>query len=799
MDNKKRKIESIYPLSFMQQGLLFHRLSNSIDQGLLSVEAILSGSINTGNFEKAWDTVVLRHEVMRSTIHWEKLEKPLQIVHPQKKVHLTHLDWQDKPKEIQDKDWKEFSQDRLIKGVDLNKGPLLNVYLIQTGTERYSLLWQVHHLLIDGWSSSIILQDVLKAYDAIEFNKVTVFETIPNHKSYLKWLSEKDPANAKEFWKSYFNEFKSPHFFGQKKGVPNQKSHAESSISVPIQTTEGIKEYCRQKKITVNTFLQGIWSLTLMRYFNTTDVVHGTTVSGRSSGFPNIHLMAGMYMNVQPIRSGVGTMDQTIADWLKDLQNRQQQAINYEYLGLDELISYAGLPLQNKLFDSLFVYENYPIVASDPNSIGISEFKSGLTSTFPVTMVAIPGNSLEFILSIDPEILDEKAAQWIIKTYRLIIESIITKKLNTYPELLSLVTPFDKDGHYREKPKEISTPEYTPPLRELEIQLTKLWEDVLGVPKVGVNDNFFHLGGDSLSAVQIIGKAYKLGIKIAPNQLFRHQTIAELSTALKAYEKPQKEYKHVEEIKTSGTKAPLFCLYAGLTHEFSYDRLANHVDKERPVYMVQISKLNETPKFHGSIQELAHDFIKEIKEIQPKGPYHILVYCWSTAVGLEISKLLSKKGEPTNFLIVDTKAKVQYLHPYIYKLNDYGKAIRKESFSTLIQSFGNKVKRSLIAKPTGNNDPIEETKAEKLRKNYTKIYKSYQWKPFAGDMTLILTNKQSKAWKTGIINSWGKLSKDKPELIYVDAEHHNLFLEPDVKTTTQILERCMTVFETKNE
>lgn len=800
MDKSKSKIESIFPLSFMQQGLLFHSISNSIDQGLLLVQAKLTGEIDLTFFETAWNMCISRHQVLRSTVHWEKLDRPLQVVHQQKKVLFNYSDWKAKSKEEQYKEWELLKKECFINGSDLEKNPLLKVFLIQTKDNGYQLLWQVHHLLLDGWSSSIILNDILSYYEALKLEKEPVFEILPSHKSYLNWLSQRNSNMAKDFWKLYFEGFNKTNLFCNKKVIKNKNPQISKTNILSADIVKEMVDFSRQTKITINTLLQGVWSLTLCRYFNTTDIIHGATVSGRSSDFPNIHLLAGMYMNIQPVRGRISLKEQSIPEWLRDLQDSQQHALMYEYLGLDQLISCIKQRLNHKLFDSLFIYENYPVVESNISSIGVSEFKSGLTSTYPVTMVAIPGDSIQLILTVESDLLNKDTADWLMDSFKTILKSIIGNELRSLVDLPSLIECYQRKEPVMSNSSESFKPKYCPPRNELETRLISLWEHVLGVLNVGINDNFFDLGGDSLSAVQIISKANKLGIKIAPNQLFQHQTISELSNAFIDYEKPQEKYSHLVEIKTTGNKAPLYCLHAGGIHVFTYNRLASYIDFERPIYALQSSPLNEKMKFHKSIEELAKGFVDEICMLQPKGPYHIMAYCYSTAVGLEVANLLHQKNEPVNFIVVDTIADYYQLFSFsnaLRRIANILKALNKEFGNTLVRMvkrrFNRHVKSRLIRRQRTQGD----LKAEKLKNIYIGIYKKYNWRTFSGKITLLMTNSWDARMYSETIKSWKRISEKELNLIPIEGRHEELYLEPTIENTSKVLDENMLDFESK--
>lgn len=349
---------------------------------------------------------------------------------------------------------------------------------------------------------------------------------------------------------------------------------------------------------------------------------------------------------------------------------------------------------------------------------------------------------------------------------------------------------------------EVNTETYlTKPKNKIEEQLVTIWEEVLNFSPISTSDNFFEIGGDSILSIQIIAKSREQGIDISPNQLFKYQTIADLSAELMLDAKPSYKYRYLVELKSSGSKNPLYCLHAGGIHVFSYIILAAYIDSQRPVYALQASSINDESKFHRSIEEMANDFLMEIQRNQPKGPYHIMAYCFSTAVGLEIVRMLKEKNETVNYIVVDTIADFYHLYALSrtkIRFLRFLKALRNKPIQTFFGTIKRRMKKHINLKDLRNNGNQEENKVESLRINYLKIYKKYQWKQFNGQISLLLSPKVGGIFNTDIINSWDKITDESLNIYHVEGKHDSLFSEPKVNNTSTILEDCMEQFESGN-
>jgi len=341
---------------------------------------------------------------------------------------------------------------------------------------------------------------------------------------------------------------------------------------------------------------------------------------------------------------------------------------------------------------------------------------------------------------------------------------------------------------------------------DTETKLVSIWEEVLNFSPVEIEDNFFEIGGDSILSIQVIAKARALGMDLSPNQLFEHQTIAQLApfaVTSKDEESTNVEtdqkLNHVVSIRPNGSKSPLFCLHTGGSHFFFYNLLAKYLNPDRPIYVLQASGLKDEVKLHLTVEEMANDFVDEIKRVQPSGPYHIMSYCFSTAVGLEIAQIFNRKSDIVHFLVVDTSS----INQNLYAFSKTGtralriiKLILKKPVKTVKRAVNTRLK--LYVKPAflrrfGNED---QKKVAKLSHNNVRIYYNYKWLPFDGSLSLLLTEKPyHPGLNEYILDSWGKIVKKDLNIVHTKGQHTTLFSEPDVRHTANNLEKCMQEFE----
>lgn len=789
---QKNKVEGIFPLTYMQQGLLFHHLSSTHDQGFLNIHCTLNGDLNETLFEKACQLLVERHAVLRTSILWEKLEKPLQVVHKEKQINLEFLDWTGLTSEEKEKKWEELKTTTRAAGVDFKSGALMHIKLAAFEKNTFRLLWPSHHLLVDGWSSSILFKDLFTIYDALYKDALPNLEVLPSYKSYLHWVGKIQVDEAENFWKDYLTDLQKVPLFDPKRRTLDVSEPAVNRIKLSEAVSEQILAVARSYKVTLNTIIQGAWAVALGRYFVSDDVTYGAIVSGRSADVPNLGLMTGMFVNVQPVRSVLAD-EQSLSEWLENFQKRQQEALKYEHIGLDEITSFIKWPSAVPLFDSLLIFENYPRFDSPDMILRASKFQSGVTSTFPVTLAIMPRKELSLTLSVLTEIVPEKSATWLLDRLAEILGLMATGGMNTLQELKGAVEintqpPVMPDILAKTSRKNNVN---SLPSNKTEERLLKIWTQLFG-NEVGITDDFFEIGGKSLLAVKMFSMINEeFDTKLPPTTLLEHKTIQAIAGVINGAEGNVTEdnYKNLVRIQPKGEKPPLFCLHAGGGHVFFYNPLARYMEAKRPIYALRPSGLYENERMHQSIEEMAKDYVEEIRKAHPTGPYHLLVYCFSTALGFEMANLMKKSGQEVNLIIADTMAEQENLTRSRLTMRMVGFARRFISnpyrvIKTMISDRVNRHLRPIWIKWVGTP---EEKNTSKTTKHLVKVYNKYQWKPYELDVTLILTKKATELFNEELLTSWEKIS-GKVRVLHTEGDHRTLFEEPDVRFLAKTLD-----------
>ncbi|OYD96430.1 non-ribosomal peptide synthetase [Nostoc sp. 'Peltigera membranacea cyanobiont' 210A] len=455
--NTQNNIESIYPLSPMQQGMLFHTLY-APDSGMYCTQwrCTINGKLNVSAFEQAWARVVDHHPVLRTLFIWEDSKKPLQVVRERVNLPWANLDWRERPTTCHqtslslvepEESLETFLQADLEKGFELNQAPLMRCTLIQMADEIYEFIWTQHHLLIDGWSLPIILQEVFAFYDALNCGDDLHLKTPRSYRDYITWLQQQDLSKAERFWQQALEGFTAPTPFVVDKSFDsnsNQKqTYNQQQIKLSAEITAALQSFVKQHHLTLNILVQGAWALLLSRYSGEGDVVFGATVSGRPPVLLGVESMVGLFINTLPVRVQISEETELLS-WLQQLQIQQVDREQYSYSPLVEIHRMSDLSWGMPLFESIVVFENYPTGASlwqQNSNLEIANIKTITRTNYPLAVVAVPDSQLSVQISYDSCRFDAATITRMLGHFQTILAGIAINPRQRLSELPLLTEP----------------------------------------------------------------------------------------------------------------------------------------------------------------------------------------------------------------------------------------------------------------------------------------------------------------------------------------------------------------------
>ncbi len=395
-----KNVEDIYPLSPLQQGILFHSLAAG-GEGVYGIQfsCTIAGELEPDAFRQAWREVVARHPILRSAFLWQGLAAPLQVVRQQVEIPWEEADWRDLPPQRRERRLVAEAVAERRRPFELARAPLIRLRLIRVEERRFRFLWTFHHLLLDGWSVRLLLREVLALYVAVQGGTTPRLQLHRPYGDYIAWLQGRDPVASQAFWRGYLSGFGSPTRpdLGPAPAMAGGgESQKELLDRLPRPVTATLRAFARQRRLTLNTVVQGAWALLLGRYSGETDIVFGIVVSGRPAELAGVESMVGLFINTLPLRVRLQP-ERPVGDWLEEMQAAQLELREHEHSPLAQVQGWSELPRGAALFESVFAFENYPDALTgqeDRAGVEICNVRSSESTHYPLNLLIGPADEL---------------------------------------------------------------------------------------------------------------------------------------------------------------------------------------------------------------------------------------------------------------------------------------------------------------------------------------------------------------------------------------------------------------------
>jgi amino acid adenylation domain-containing protein/non-ribosomal peptide synthase protein (TIGR01720 family) len=427
-----RGVEDLYPLSPLQENLLFHALSfPASGVGFEQSTCVLRGPLDVAAFEQTWQRVVDRHPILRTAFLVDGLDRPLQVVRPRVPFQVERQDWSSAPPSEQQARLAEHLEADRARGFDVGQMPLMRVALIRLGEDAHQFVWSYHHLLLDGWCRGILLNEVFALYDAFARGGDAELRISPPYREYIAWIARQDPAQAERFWREMLAGVAGPSplrvdRLGESRLEPPGE-YPFRDVVLSRESAAALQELAQGRQLTLNTLVQGAWALLLSRYSGQPDAISGVTVSGRPAELPEVESMLGMFINNLPLRVRV-PREAALLPWLRELQELLLELRQYEYTSPAQIQPWSGLSAGQRLFDTLVLFQNYPVGDAgdelESHSLSIEGYRFRLQTNFPLTLVAASADSVVLRIYHDSRLFDTATVERMLGHLRTLLESM---------------------------------------------------------------------------------------------------------------------------------------------------------------------------------------------------------------------------------------------------------------------------------------------------------------------------------------------------------------------------------------
>jgi amino acid adenylation domain-containing protein/non-ribosomal peptide synthase protein (TIGR01720 family) len=388
------RIEDLYPLSPMQTGILFHSVFQTDSRAYVNQLRADIAQLSVARFRIAWQTVIDRHSILRTGFLPDG-RVPLQWVAKTAALPFAEYDW--RRRDFTSQHDREQALDMLAQsehaeGFDLPQPPLIRIAAVRIDEHRYHVIITLHHLILDGWSTSQLLSEVLRQYGGEHSTTPQV-----RYRDFIAWLQRRDAAMSQSYWQQWLQTVDDPTRLAESVAAPASGDGYRTAIrALEPAVFDACKRFCKQQRATVSTLVQAAWALLLGHYTGQRSVIFGVTVAGRPADLPGADQILGLFINTLPVRIALKP-EVAVGAWLREIQAQNLATREHEQTPLYDIQRWAGQARQG-LFDSILVFENYPVDAAlkqhAPGGLAFSNVASHETTNYPLTVSVVEQDGL---------------------------------------------------------------------------------------------------------------------------------------------------------------------------------------------------------------------------------------------------------------------------------------------------------------------------------------------------------------------------------------------------------------------
>lgn len=500
------------PMTPLQEGLFFHARYDSRDLDVYNVQLCLrmQGPLDPGRLRTACDALLARHPAVRAGFLQLSSGEPVQVI-----PRTARIPWDSYDLAALNEDQRTARLAELLaadrrRRFDVARPPLMRCTVIALSPGHWQVVLTMHHLLVDGWSTSLLLRDLVVLY---ETGTADALPQPPDYRTYLSWMTDQDRGRARQAWRAALAGLREPTRISARADSHHVSALPESrTVELSEAATAVLHEAARRHRVTVNTLIRVAWALCLHHRTGQRDIVFGATVSGRPAELPDVEEMVGVFINTVPVRVPLDPAE-PLSDLIDRLHQEHADLLPYHHLPLTDIQRLAGL---GTLFDTCVVFENFPTAETPPtapdNGLRMVELTGYDGYHYPLKLMVAPEPRLRLQISHRPDLIDAETAHEVAIRLRDVLMEL--------PQSMDVpLKQFMRPGAaLAEHPGEA---------------VRALIAEVLGLDSVDVDDDIFSLGCDSLLALRLAGRlGMALGRPLDVETVFRCRTARSLGVAL---------------------------------------------------------------------------------------------------------------------------------------------------------------------------------------------------------------------------------------------------------------------------
>jgi glutamate-1-semialdehyde aminotransferase/thioesterase domain-containing protein/acyl carrier protein len=784
----------------------------------------LVGEINVLELERAIAEVVNRHEALRSTFNEDGSKV---VVHPSGSLDLTVHDLSSLSSAEAAAQLTEILEEDGRQVFDLANGPLASFMLVKLEANKHLLVFTAQMIICDGWGFKVALEEISKLYSAFVARHEVSLDPPKQMREYAIWQTQEEgSASAKEcesFWLAQYDTLP-PHFdlpTSQPRSRTRTYEAARASLRLAPDFYKAFKLTARKQRNTPFALLLTAYATWLYRLSEIKDFVIGVPFAGQSAR--GLDTLVGQCVHTLPFRFQIDG-NATFADQLARTQQLILDAQDHWNLDIGSLIQKLNVPNDPSRLPLVPLMFNLDPALSGVQFSGCSaRITSGPRFYFHYDLgfnIVDEGETLLVECDYNTNLFDSHAIRRWIADFQNLLEGIVSNPSDKLAQLPMMATSeqdkapanvmLHRNGYCATSrlAKNTESNEYIAPKSDTEKRLARLWCETLTLDKVSCTANFFDLGGHSLTAVSLFAKIEKeFGKRLALSTLFNSPTIQKLSVALQGRDKKE-PWSPLVAIQPKGSKPPLFLVHGAGGNVLLYRSLGEQLAPDFPLYGFQSVGLDGESQPLQSIEEMAVAYIRELKKVQPRGPYYLGGYCLGGTVAYEMAQVLSGAGDEvrlvamldtynfslalkvrfSSFLMQKTRfhlANVVHLHP-----GSLVKYVREKvrlgvggEWANLKTSMPGSSRSDGVSRAVGGVEGAIQAINDYAAEHYNPM-------PYAGKVTLFKPRFNYKFYPDPNLG-WGDLVQGGLELIEVAVNPHSMLLEPYISILASQLKHCI--------
>ncbi|MEC4983958.1 MAG: thioester reductase domain-containing protein [Oscillatoria sp. PMC 1068.18] len=492
----------------------------------------IQGLLNIPVLEKSIQEIIHRHEILRTS--FPTIDgKPVQVISPESNFQLPITSLEELTTAQQETEIRNFATKEAQQPFDISTGQLLRIKLLRLSQEEYVLVRTIHHIINDVWSDTVFMRELVTLYKAFSASKPSPLPKLPIQYADFaafqrQWLQGKVLQSQLNYWKQHLNSNLTPVNLPTDYSpttIPSYQGAAQY-LTIPKELTAALKSFSHQQGVSLFVTLLTAYKVLLYQYSGQQDIVVCSPVAGRHR--LETKKLLGYFSNILLLRTNFGN-NPSFRELISRVSQVSLGAQEHQDLPLQQLVETLGVS-SAILSRTMFTMQNAP---SQPREIGgmslsFVDVEEGIANFDLSLSVKETGETLTGIMRYKTDLFAESTIKQILDNFQALLTSLVAN-----PDLDLLELPLFVEANSFELSQQSVETTYVAPEKEIELTIAKIWQNVLQIDQIGIDSNFFDIGGRSLAMIRVYHQLKEVfACDLAVVNLFKYPTIRGMASYL---------------------------------------------------------------------------------------------------------------------------------------------------------------------------------------------------------------------------------------------------------------------------